>query len=250
MNENAASYFEKSKKFKGKIEGINETVSKYEKEKEILSNKERAFLEEEESKNILKSRKKEWYEKFRWFFTSKKHLCIGGRDAGSNEVIIKKHLDKNDLVFHTDMAGSPFFVIKLNEDQATDEEIEEVATATACYSRAWKKGIGNAEVFYVKPEQVTKEANTGEYLSKGSFVIRGKTNYTRHKMELGITVKEGVVIAGPVSSLKEYIKIETIVQGDEKPSDIAKKLKKSFEDGLLDDFIKSLPPGSCKLKKK
>ncbi len=31
-----------------------------------------------------------WYEKLRWFVTSDNVLVIGGRDAGTNEAVVKK----------------------------------------------------------------------------------------------------------------------------------------------------------------
>jgi len=48
--------------------------------------------------------------------------------------------------------------------------------------------INLQNVFWVKPEQVTKTAPTGEYLTTGSFMIRGKRNYlpTTHLI-LGIS---------------------------------------------------------------
>ena len=68
--------------------------------------------EEEQVKRPNIEIKREWYEKFRWFISSEGFLVIGGRDATSNEIVIKKHADKNDLVFHTDIKGSPFHLSK------------------------------------------------------------------------------------------------------------------------------------------
>ena len=54
---------------------------------------------------------------------------------GWNEVLIKKHLEVNDLVFHTEMSGSPFFILK-DGRSAGKSEIEEVAVlATSAYTR-------------------------------------------------------------------------------------------------------------------
>jgi predicted ribosome quality control (RQC) complex YloA/Tae2 family protein len=45
-----------------------------------------------------------------------------------------------------------------------------------CYSVAWEaKIIANA--YWVYNHQVSKQAPTGEYLSTGSFMIRGKKNF-------------------------------------------------------------------------
>ena len=246
VNENAAVYFEKSKKLKKKLEGIETTIDKYEKEKKDLLKKKAVFEAEQESESRLKQRKKEWFEKFRWFYTSKGHLAIGGRDSSTNEVIIKKHTENGDLVFHTDQAGSPFFVLK--SENPTEEEIEEVASATASFSRAWKNGLSSTDVFYVTPDQVTKEANAGESLAKGAFVIKGKTTYVKNKVELAVEVDtDGRVQVAPPSSLGN--KAIKIIQGNEKTSDIAKKLIKMLKNGLLDDFVRSLPSGGCKIKK-
>ena len=154
-----------------------------------MKKQENSFLEEEAKKQARKDKKREWYEKFHWFISSQGFLCIGGKDATSNEIVVKKHMDKEDLVLHTDMAGSPFFVIK-NGQEASEKTIEEAAQATAVYSKAWKLGHTSADVFYVKPEQVSKEAQSGEYMQKGSFMIRGKTTYLRPKLEYAIGLVE------------------------------------------------------------
>lgn len=250
VNDNAADYFEKAKKLKGKIEGINLTISKYEEEKTKMIDKEAEseVLFEEHQK--LKHRKKEWFEKFRWFYTSYGHLCIGGRDASSNEAIIKKYVEKEDFVFHTDMAGSPFFVLKLGQEDIVDvDELEEVATVTASYSRAWGKGLSESDVFYVRPEQVTKDANSGESLATGSFVIRGETKYVRNEMKLGVGVeKSGRIFCGSVRGVsKKFDEYLILVQGDDKASDVAKKMKRFFGNGLLDDFVKVVPAGGAKI---
>ena len=110
IDENAAVYFERAKKVKKKIEGAEKALEINLKKLKELEAKRDKFLEK--SKKEKSDRKKEWYEKFRWFTSSEGFLIIGGRDATSNEIVIKKHTDTNDLVFHTDMAGSPFFWVK------------------------------------------------------------------------------------------------------------------------------------------
>ena len=55
---------------------------------------------------------REWYERYRWFITTDGLLVIGGRDASSNSALIRKHLTEHDIVFHAEVHGSPFFIIK------------------------------------------------------------------------------------------------------------------------------------------
>ncbi|MFT4326722.1 MAG: NFACT RNA binding domain-containing protein [Candidatus Woesearchaeota archaeon] len=247
VNENASMYFEKSKKLRNKIEGVEKTIEKYKEELQKADKKQIEYEEKFAEKKALSQRKKDWYEKFHWFYTSNGNLCIGGKDSGTNEVVIKKHTDDADLVFHTDMAGSPFFVLKV-VNPVTEQELEEVASMTACYSKAWKKGLSNTDVFYVKPDQVTKEANAGESLAKGSFMIRGKTTYVRNTLELCIFVEaSGRVAVCPESALPKGVEYAKIIQGSTKTSDVAKQLKKRLG-GLVDDFVRNLPAGGCKVK--
>lgn len=254
VEQNAVVYFEKAKKAKKKIDGARQAVARYQHELEKLQ-KQQLLQQEKEQQEQVSAKvlvKKQWYDKFRWFISSEGFLVIGGRDATTNEIVIKKHTDKEDLVFHTDMAGSPFFVIKIKEKYTHPEiktpgqaTLEQTAQATACFSRAWKLGLSTMDVFYVKPEQVSKEAEAGEYMAKGSFMIRGKKNYVRFsKFELGVSAIEGRIISGPVTALQsqttDYI---VIIQGKEKPSDIARKIKKRFG-GTPDDIIRMLPSGN------
>lgn len=250
VEQNAALYYEKAKKAKKKLKGALETIGRFESELSSLETKKA-----EEYKSRV-HRKKYWFEKFRWFITSSGFLVIGGRDATTNEIVIKKHTEKGDLVFHTDMAGSPFFVIKSEKKKIDPQSIKETADATCSFSRAWKSGLNTTSVFYVDPDQVTKEANAGEYLTKGAFMIRGKTNYVQNSTNLAIgQIEKGeykdVVMCAPLESIKKHCIQSTITiikQGDKKPSDIAKKLKKDLT-ADTDELIRIFPPGNMDLPK-
>jgi predicted ribosome quality control (RQC) complex YloA/Tae2 family protein len=245
VDENATIFFEKAKKARKKLAGAEKALERTKIKLKEAENKEVVF----EESSIKKVKKRKWFEKFKWFVSSDKFLIIGGRDATTNEIIIKKHAEQGDLVFHTDMAGSPFIVIKSEGKKIPESTIQEAADFTAVFSRGWKKGLSTLEVFYVNPDQVTKEANQGEYLAKGSFMIRGKTNYTSPKMNLAVGIYEDEVMAGPVEAIKKHCKeFVEIVQGEDKTSDTAKKIKKIIT-GDLDDIIRVLPAGGCKIKK-
>mgnify|MGYP000719411990 CR=1 FL=1 len=249
VDENAGIYFDLSKKNKKKIEGAKKALEESINALKKLQQQETSFLEKEAKKQVKKDKKLEWYEKFHWFISSEGFLCIGGKDATSNEIVIKKHLDKDDLVLHTDMAGSPFFVIK-NGQEAGEETINEAAQAVAVYSKAWKLGHGTADVFYVKPEQVSKEAKAGEHLAKGSFMVYGKTNYLHPSLRYAIGLIDGDIIGGPLSAVKKKTsKYVIVVAGREKKSQTAKKIKSKLKGGDLDDIIKFLPAGGCQIKK-
>jgi predicted ribosome quality control (RQC) complex YloA/Tae2 family protein len=248
IDENASIYFEKSKKQKKKLEGALIALQE--------SKKKLAKLEHQKEKELNKvveakiERKKKWFEKFRWFFCSNNMMVIGGRDATTNEIVIKKHTLPEDLVFHTDMAGSPFFILKTEGREVEKEIMSEVADATCSFSRAWKLGLGSQQVFYIKPEQVTKEANTGEYLTKGAFVIKGKTNYLENEINLAIGVMEDTsIMSGPLNAVKAHCKLYIVIlPGNEKSSTVAKLIKKKLGAGEIDEIIRALPAGGCKIK--
>ncbi len=247
IEENASMYFEKAKKLKKKIVGAKGAIETYEKKlKKLEKLKEEEKSHYEERKDSIK---KEWYEKFRWFFSSDDFLVIGGRDSTTNEILIKKYADKNDIVFHTDLAGSPFFIIKTEGKEVKESTLKEVADATVTFSRVFKLGTQSSPVFYVSPEQVTKEANSGEYLTKGAFVIRGKTNYIDNKINLAVgKLEDGRLMAAPLEAVKAHCKeFIMLKQGDKKTSDIAKKIKAKLG-GNLDDIIRILPSGDIEIK--
>ncbi|MBD3312931.1 DUF814 domain-containing protein [Candidatus Woesearchaeota archaeon] len=253
IEENASAYFEKAKKARKKIKGAEEAVGKLKKrlEKEQAKLEEKLRKQEEEENSAQKTRKLEWYEKFRWFISSEGFLVIGGRDSTTNEIIIKKHTDSNDIIFHTDMAGSPFFVIKNPDNKEIGEQtITETADATCTYSKAWKLGLATTSVFWVKPDQVSKEAESGEYMAKGAFMIRGKTNYIPAKINLAIgSMEDSRVMGGPLSAVKENCKAYVeVVQGNDKTAAVAKKVKAKIGDVDLDDIIKVIPAGGAKIK--
>ncbi|NQU98881.1 DUF814 domain-containing protein [Candidatus Woesearchaeota archaeon] len=243
IEENAAEYFEKAKKAKKKLKGAK---------KALLKSKER--LKKAEAKEVVhekpvirKIKKREWFEKFHWFVSSDGLLVIGGRDATTNEIVIKKNTEKDDLVFHTDMAGSPFVVVKSEGKKISEATLQEVADFTADFSRGWKQGMSTLEVFYVNPDQVSKEANSGEFMPKGAFMIRGKTNYITPNMNLAIGIYKDKVMSGPVSAVKKNCKeFVEVIQGDKKTSEVAKQIKNKIG-GELDEIIRALPAGGCSL---
>ena len=125
VDQNAQTYFEKAKKARKKMKGAQEALVKSQKkldEAKLKGEDELALLDEDarlEKERDVRQQKKEWFETFRWFRSSEGFLVIGGRDATTNEIIIKKRVEKNDIIFHTDMSGSPFFVVKKKQRQCT-----------------------------------------------------------------------------------------------------------------------------------
>lgn len=247
IEQNAETYFEQAKKYKKKLPGIKKIVASYQ---EKLSKAEELQSQERVVKEP--KRKTEWFEKFRWFLSSDNHLVIGGRDATTNEIVIKKYTDANDIVFHTELPGSPFVVIK-NPDNGNipTQTIKESAEFCASFSKSWKAGRRTAEVFNINPDQVSKEAKSGEYIAKGAFMIYGKREF--HTVDLNLAVCNiGKIMTGPVSAVKRQcedkgLRYVELMQGQDKLSDVAKKIQKIIG-GELDEIIRNLP-SECSIKK-
>ncbi|XP_039283383.1 nuclear export mediator factor NEMF homolog isoform X3 [Nilaparvata lugens] len=127
--------------------------------------------------NINKARKVFWFEKFLWFVSSENYLVIGGRDQQQNELIVKRYLNTHDIYVHADITGaSSIVIINPSGQPVPPKTLNEAGAMAVCYSAAWEaKVVTNA--WWVYAHQVSKTAPTGEYLTTGSFMIRGKKNF-------------------------------------------------------------------------
>ncbi|XP_031990906.1 ribosome quality control complex subunit NEMF isoform X1 [Hylobates moloch] len=127
--------------------------------------------------SIQKARKVYWFEKFLWFISSENYLIIGGRDQQQNEIIVKRYLTPGDIYVHADLHGATSCVIKNpTGEPIPPRTLTEAGTMALCYSAAWDARVITS-AWWVYHHQVSKTAPTGEYLTTGSFMIRGKKNF-------------------------------------------------------------------------
>lgn len=254
--QNAQLYYEKAKKLSKKQEGAIKAI---EQTKLSMVKKEKRA-----TKKHRVNVKKHWYDKFRWFLSSDGFLIIGGKDADTNEEIFNKYMEKRDIVLHTQYPGAPLTVIKTQGKEVPQKTLQEAACFVVSYSSIWKSGQFNGDCYWVNSSQVTKTPESGEYIKKGSFIIRGDRNYFRDvsvDVAVGIELGEETrVIGGPSSAVNIHGKhIIQIVPGKFNQNDIAKKLYRKYVEKLGDpSFVKQiasvdkisrfLPPGESDLK--
>ncbi|HML04654.1 MAG TPA: ribosome rescue protein RqcH [Methanobacterium sp.] len=251
--ENAEIYYEKAKKAKRKINGVHIAIEKTKREIEKARNKkeiemERVTLPEKRVKKELK-----WFEKLRWFLSSDGFLVIGGRDANTNEMVVKKYMENNDIYFHSDIHGAPSVIIKSEGKEIPETTIQEAASFAASYSSAWGKGFGSQDVYWVHPDQVSKTPQSGEFVAKGAFIIRGSRNYVRAAtllIAVGLVDYEGErVMAGPLDALKKYTDKYVIIKpGYTKKEALAREILRKIDEErifTLDDMIRVLPSGKA-----
>ena len=253
--ENAEKAYDENKKLKSKLTGAKKSIDKTLDEiKRIEKKKE---IEKEKLEDKPKKEKIFWFERFRWFISSNGNLIIGGKDAKTNDLIVKKYLKEGDRYSHADVQGAPSIIIKRKDALGNILDINEKTLEEACifassFSKAWKQ-FAEAQAYWVLPEQVSKTAQSGEFIPRGAFIIRGKRNYNSCKLELAIGEIEidGVkkVMCGPISAVvihsSKYLIFEP---GDIKKTDIVKKIAKAF-DVNTDVIDRVLPAGGATIIK-
>jgi predicted ribosome quality control (RQC) complex YloA/Tae2 family protein len=225
--ENAAEYYERGKKAKQKSDGaltaLEESRRKLGKieqsirEAEALNTFKPEKVMEELVKHKVKS--KEWYEKFRWFTSSDGFLVVAGKDAVSNEVLVKKYAGADDAVFHAGVTGAPFVVVKGEGKALSEQALREAGEFAAAFSRAWREGVSSADVYWVKSDQLSKSGPSGEYVPHGAFAVVGKRNWMRGvTLKIAVGMVEGEksrFVGGPVEAVKaETNAYITLVPGD------------------------------------
>ncbi len=233
LEENANNYYNLAKKMKSKIEGIGESRKKIEKKKIKEEKKER--------EKQIEKKSKQWYNQFRWFNSSNGFLVVSGKDAKTNERLIRKYMKKDDLVFHTDITGSPFTLVK-NPDkkEISQSTIQEAAEFCGAYSKAWKIGISLVDVYYITPDQVKKEGG----LPQGSFMIYGKREWVRQiPVKIAIGNKGEKIIYGSTSMVKKvcdsYVEFSP---GENSAKELFEKTKNKISVSL-DQLQKIVPYG-------
>lgn len=207
-----------------------------------------------------------WFERFRWFHTSSGYLVVGGRNADQNEELVKKYMSKHDRFFHTQAHGGPVTLLKATGPSEpaqkvdfSEETLQEAAQFAVSYSSIWKEGRFADDAYMVEPSQVSKTPESGEYIEKGSFVIRGDRRYFEDvpaKVAVGIQCEDETrVIGGPPSAIETRAEtMLTLTPGQYAQNDAAKlcyrRLRERFADKSFvrkiaspDQIQEFLPPG-------
>jgi predicted ribosome quality control (RQC) complex YloA/Tae2 family protein len=244
--ENAMMKYEESKKLQEKLKGAYEAVAQTKQDLETLQK-----TKVEEKKQIVRQKKQLWFERFRWFISTEGNIIVAGRDTASNDVVVKKYLSDGDRYAHADIHGAPSCVIKskgINDEKLpiSEKTLQEACLFAAAYSRAWNQ-YGEAQAYWVLPEQVSKTPESGEYVPKGAFIIRGKRNYCRCPLEVAVGLiqigDEEKLMGGPVAAVAARApRYAILAPGVTKKSVIAKQFAKVFNVST-DTVEKVLPPG-------
>ncbi|MFB6125293.1 MAG: ribosome rescue protein RqcH [Halanaeroarchaeum sp.] len=283
VEKNADRLYTEAKRIEEKREGAEEAVENT--RRELADLRERKAASEAEpdeepaeepeevdwlARSSIPVRKPEqWYDRFRWFRTSDGFLVIGGRNADQNEEIVQKYMEHTDRFFHAQTHGGPATVLKTSEPSEPSKDIEvperslrEAAQFAVSYSSVWKDGKFSGDVYMVDPEQVTKTPESGEFLEKGGFAIRGDRTYfedTPVGVAVGITCEpETRVIGGPPEPIETRAEASVRIEpGRYAQGDAAKRIYREFRERFADtSFVRKvaspdeiqlfMPPGGSR----
>jgi len=227
IEQNAGRYYDVIKKFKKKKEGALAAMKTVRPKKKII-------------RHDIVPMKKLWYHRFRWFVTSDGIVVLGGRDASQNEELVKKYMAGGDLFVHADVHGASVVIVK-----GKTEKMEEVAQFAASYSGAWRNGHFSADVYSAQPNQVSKTPQAGEFVSRGSFIVRGERTYYRNiplAVGIGLMLEpQAAVIGGPPAVIKSRAKtFAELKPGQYEPNDVAKKVLRLLRQNITPDEEKLL----------
>jgi len=243
LYENANEYYERGKRAKQKAVGatvaLNDSKKKLaeielelQKAEELKSLKP-AQIVEALSKRRIEMQNKEWFQKFRYFTSSDGFLVVAGKDTVSNEVLIKKYTAPEDVVFHAEITGSPFVVVKAEGKPVSEQVLREAAEFAASFSRAWRENVGAADVYWVKVDQLSKSGPSGESIPHGAFFVVGKRNWFRNtplQVAIGVVVGEEVTfVGGPIDAVKAKTKnYLVILPGDYQGKELLQMVMRSL----------------------
>jgi predicted ribosome quality control (RQC) complex YloA/Tae2 family protein len=246
---NANALYQLGKECRDKAQGAQEALK--ETERRLAQKEKEGESRRKEAKKAVRKTKEFWFERYKWFITSGDRLVLGGRDAHSNDQLVKKHLKTTERFAHADVHGAPSVVV-VNGAEADDQEMIEACTFALAHSKAWMAGASEGTAYWVLPDQVSKMAQAGEFVPRGAFVIRGKRNYLYHlplELAVGEIVYEGErkVMCGPLPAVQAHSSKYVVNRPSRKErGKTASMLSKMFE-VPEEEVSRILPPGDAEV---
>ncbi|TQQ82619.1 fibronectin-binding domain-containing protein [Halonotius terrestris] len=281
VEKNADQLYQEAKRIEEKKEGAKEAIEQTRKELEAVKarrdaweaddgddNEDGSSDEDEDTddgddefadtdwlarSSIPIKRDEGWYERFRWFHTTDGFLVIGGRNADQNEALVKKYMSNGDRFFHAEAHGGPVTILKATgpsepakEVDFPEETLRQAAQFAVSHSSVWKAGQHAGDVYMVEPDQVSKTPESGEYIEKGSFVIRGDRTYFN---DLAVDLAVGIqcepqtrVVGGPTPAVADAAAAHLQLQpGKYAQNDMAKRCYRELKGRFADEsFVRSV----------
>jgi predicted ribosome quality control (RQC) complex YloA/Tae2 family protein len=114
--------------------------------------------------------------KFREFETSSGKKVFAGKDAESNEELVKEFIEKSNIILHTEKPGSPFCVIE--DLKPGKKDVKEAAIFCASKSQDWRDNKNDVIVHVFSGKDTYKRKG----MKAGMFGVR---KFTTIKIKKG-----------------------------------------------------------------
>jgi len=231
----ASSLFEEAKRLEGDYGRISVKISAQGQGVKVEGHPEEATKPERRVR-------KAWYENYKWFTSSDGIMVVCGKDASTNEALIRKYARSENPIFHADVSGAPFVLVMSDAGATPKGTLDEAAQMAASNTTwAWQAGYASLDVFWVKASQLSKSPPSGEYLTRGSFVVRGKKNYfrgTRLALAVAVIGADGNidVVVAPIGAISSKTATYVVItpgtnEGAKLASEIKERLMKLAPEG-------------------
>ncbi|MCQ2086122.1 MAG: NFACT family protein [archaeon] len=250
IDANASSLYARSKEISDKASRADIAL----KESVEVLNKKQIEMSSAVAVTKFRPTKRFWFERYKWFILPSGRMAIAGKDAHTNDDVVKKHMEEGDIYVHADIHGAPSVILKEGKG-SPKEDLREVCTFALAHSKSWTTAFSDGSAYWVYPDQVSKTPQAGEFIPRGAFIIRGKRNYEfRLPIELAVgEIKfEGVrkVMCGPLQSVQKLSSKYFVIRPKK---DKVEKISALMADEFQvpeEEVSRVLPPGNSEIVSK
>ena len=187
INEITRKILEKIKKLEKKLAGARKALEETKNKLDHIDHEiEKVYREKT---YVIVEPRREWYHGFRWFITTNGFLVVAGKDAQTNDALLRKYLEPSDIILHVDIPGGAVVLIKNALNRVKEQDLIEAMTYAAAYSKAWNIGYSAVDVFIAKPQDISLHPPSKTYLKKGSFIVHKKKIIKNVPLEICIGLK-------------------------------------------------------------
>jgi predicted ribosome quality control (RQC) complex YloA/Tae2 family protein len=191
-----------------------------------------------------------WFERYRWFVSSEGAVVVGGRDASTNDQVVKRHLNEGDVYVHADLHGAASVIVKHpppGSPPLSEATYREAGQWAVAFSKAWRAGLASASAFWVAHDQVSKAGASGEFVARGAWVIHGTKHLMRDlptELALGVLDYEGdrLWTAAPPEALRARGTVRVLLTPGPERERSDREVELARELGISRTLLQSLLP--------
>jgi len=203
-------------------------------------------------KNILFNRAKD-PRNYRWFYTSKGKLVVGGKSDEQNELVLKNFLKPSYTVMHTSKPGSGFMIIQ--DSNPSKKDLDECAVFCGCFSKQWKNlksASSKIDIDIFEGKDIYKDKS----MKTGCFGVKSTKKTVKINPGLILIIQKGKLRAVP--KFEDVKKNGFEILGEIKPGKLSKeeaseKIAKNIKDKFdfpvsKEEIMQAIPSGKIMVK--